>query len=245
MDPALWNPWHGCTKYSEGCMHCYVYRRDQSVGKDASLVTKTKAFDLPVQKDRWGLYKLKKDAGPIYTCMTSDFFLDKADPWRDDAWRMIHLRDDLQFVIITKRIVRFSSCLPKDWKDGYPNVTIICTVENQKQADLRLPVFLTAPIRRKAIICEPILEAINLEPYLDPAIEMVTVGGESGDECRVCDYAWVLSIRDQCIRCGIPFRFKQTGTLFRKEGKGYRIKRELQMSQAKKAGIDWNPAQQT
>lgn len=45
-----WNPWHGCTKISPGCYHCYVYRRDSEFGKDASLVTKTKAFDLPIKK---------------------------------------------------------------------------------------------------------------------------------------------------------------------------------------------------
>ncbi|MCK9303605.1 MAG: phage Gp37/Gp68 family protein, partial [Bacteroidales bacterium] len=28
MASSVWNPWHGCTKYSEGCLHCYVYRRD-------------------------------------------------------------------------------------------------------------------------------------------------------------------------------------------------------------------------
>ena len=31
----IWNPWHGCRKYSEGCERCYVYRRDESIGKDA------------------------------------------------------------------------------------------------------------------------------------------------------------------------------------------------------------------
>ena len=20
----IWNPWHGCVKYSEGCMNCYI-----------------------------------------------------------------------------------------------------------------------------------------------------------------------------------------------------------------------------
>ena len=49
---TMWNLWHGCTKVSAGCKHCYVYRRDAEFGKDSSIVTKTKAFDLPIRKNR-------------------------------------------------------------------------------------------------------------------------------------------------------------------------------------------------
>ncbi len=28
-----WNLWHGCPRASAGCLHCYMYRRDESVGK--------------------------------------------------------------------------------------------------------------------------------------------------------------------------------------------------------------------
>ena len=48
----IWNPWHGCRKISAGCLNCYVYRRDESVGRDASAVVKTADFDLPVRRDR-------------------------------------------------------------------------------------------------------------------------------------------------------------------------------------------------
>ncbi len=37
---AIWNPWHGCHKISPGCANCYVYRLDESIGKDASIVSK-------------------------------------------------------------------------------------------------------------------------------------------------------------------------------------------------------------
>lgn len=145
---SIWNPWHGCTKYSEGCMHCYVYRRDESIGKDASIVQKTKYFDLPLKKHRDGSFVLTGDE-TVYTCMTSDFFLPEADAFREDAWRMIRHRRDLSFAIITKRITRFMECLPSDWGDGYENVTIHCTVENQKQCDIRMPVFKSVPAREE------------------------------------------------------------------------------------------------
>ena len=50
----VWNPWHGCRKYSEGCMNCYVYRRDGRVGRDASQITRNAGFSLPAERDRAG-----------------------------------------------------------------------------------------------------------------------------------------------------------------------------------------------
>lgn len=235
---AVWNPWHGCDKYSAGCMHCYVYRTDSRFEKDSRQVTKNADFDLPVRLARDGTYKLQPDGEPVYTCFTSDFFLDKADSWRSDCWRMMRRRPDLDFLIITKRIVRFDDCIPEDWGEGYRNVTICCTVENDEEAKRRLPVFLEAKIRHKMIICEPLLSKIDLSPYLSDQIEGVICGGESGNEARVCDYEWVLDLRSQCEKAGVPFHFKQTGAKFLKDGKLYRIPRKFQHSQAKKAGID-------
>ena len=38
---------------------------------------------------------------------------------------------------------------------------------------------------------------------------------------------------------GVPFQFHQTGAYFIKNGRMYRIPRRFQMSQARKAGIDY------
>ena len=100
---ALWNPWHGCTKISPGCVNCYMYARDAAFGKDSSVVTKTASFNLPVRRTRQGAYKLQPDGDYVYTCMTSDFFHPDADPWRAEAWAMMNTRTDLSFFIITKR----------------------------------------------------------------------------------------------------------------------------------------------
>ena len=59
-------------------------------------------------------------------------------------------------------------------------------------------------------------------------------------DSSVCDYDWVLNIREQCIKSNVPFHFKQTGAHFRKDGKLYNIPRNQQMAQAKRAGIDLN-----
>ncbi len=237
---SSWNPWHGCRKISAGCFNCYVYRRDGKYEKDASSVVKNADFDLPLRLKRDKTYKITSEDGIVYTCFTSDFFLEEADAWRDECWKMIKRRFDLHFLIITKRIHRFSQCIPSDWGEGYPNVTICCTVENEDMARFRLPIYKKSKIQHKMIICEPLLSKINLAPYLDNTIEEVLVGGESGNEARICNYDWVLDIREQCISAGVPFSFRQTGARLQKDGKIYRIRREFQHVQAKKAGIDTN-----
>ena len=234
---VMWNMWHGCRKISEGCRNCYVYRQDANWQKDSSQVTKTAQFNLPVRRDRRGRFKIPSGT-TVYTCMTSDFFIAEADAWRDEAWQMMKLRHDLQFIIITKRIDRFTLCLPDDWGEGYDNVHICSTCETQERADYRLPILLAAAAKHKSIICEPLLEPIDLTAYLHPGIESVYVGGESGTDARVCDFEWVCSLRRQCDAAGVGFRFHQTGARLIKDGKLYRIRREHQHSQARKAALD-------
>ena len=234
----LWNLWHGCHKKSEGCQHCYVYRRDAEFAKDSTIVTKTASFRLPIRRDRYGNWKVPSGT-LVWTCFTSDFFIEEADEWRDEAWLMIQRRRDLHFFMITKRPERIARCLPQDWGHGYEHVTICCTMENQLRADERLPLYRELPIRHKAIICEPLLGPIDFRGALGPWCEQVTVGGESGSDARVCDYAWVLDIRSQCLTSEVPFYFKQTGAHFRKDGRLFNIPRRQQAAQAHRAGIDF------
>lgn len=232
-----WNPWHGCHKLSPGCAHCYVYRIDQAHGKDPSKIEKNKDFDLPLRHKRDGSFAIPFGQ-QVYTCFSSDFLLEEADPWRPEAWRIMRARPDLEFFFTTKRVLRLAQCLPEDWGEGYPNLHISCTVEDQARAEERLPVFLSLPIKKRSILCEPLLEGLMLSPYLSPAIQGVSVGGESGPGARLCRYEWVLSIRDQCQRAGVPFAFRQTGASFEKDGRIYRIPRSQQHPQAQKAGLD-------
>lgn len=174
--------------------------------------------------------------------MTSDFFLEDADEWRQGCWDMIRDRQDLHFHIITKRIDRFEQCMPFDWGDGWNHVTICSTCENQDRTDHRLPILLSLPIKHREVICEPMLGEINMEKYLATGlIEHVTCGGESGDKARPCDFRWIQEVRRECVRCGIPFTFKQTGAVFIKDGKIYHIERKLQIPQAKKSGYNYIP----
>ena len=231
-----YNPWHGCHKISEGCVHCYMFRGDERYNRNPNDVHKTSSFKLPIQKDRSGKYKIPSNT-TIFTCFTSDFFLEEADEWRKDVYHMMKERSDCHFFLTTKRIDRFHVSLPEDWGEGYPNVTIAVTIENQRQADLRLPIYTCLPIQHKCILLEPLLEKVDIRKYLGNVEELV-VGGESGPESRPCDYAWVLDLRDQAMEKGINFTFKQTGANFIKDGKSYRLDRRFHASQAKKAQIN-------
>lgn len=235
---ASWNPWHGCHKISPGCQNCYVYRTDERHNLDASVVRKTGSFNLPVRMNRLGGYKIPAGS-QIETCFTSDFFVEEADQWRDEAWRMIKKRPDCDFFMITKRIHRFMDCIPPDWGDGWDHVAIYCTCENQEMADFRLPIYKQAPLKHKGIICAPILGPVDFSPYLGDWVEEVSVGGESGNEARPSNFDWVLDIKDQCVRANVTFTYHQTGARLIKDGKMYRIKRPYQHSQARKAGIGY------
>lgn len=228
---VTWNPWHGCTKYSEGCRNCYVYRQDEMFGRDSTICKKTNDFNLPIKKDRRGNYKIPSGS-LIMTCFSSDFLLSDADSWRDECLEMMNLRSDCMFYFFTKRIERLNFSLPD-------NVIVGCTCENQKMADYRLPIFKKLNIKYKTIILAPMLEKMDISKYLGSDIYEVNVSGESGVDVRPLDYDWVLDIRKQCIKANVNFGFHQTGARFIKDGKEYRIERKYQIEQAKKANIDF------
>jgi protein gp37 len=52
-------------------------------------------------------------------------------------------------------------------------------------------------------------------------LDWVVCGGESGPGARPMDLAWARSLRDQCARAGIPFHFKQGGSVLGREWGGH------------------------
>lgn len=238
MSIMQWNPWHGCHKCSPGCMNCYVYYQDSFRDKDSSVVVRNKTnFDLPLKKNRCGEYKVPPGT-TLGSCFTSDFFIEEADEWRAEAWDMIRQRSDVMFLIPTKRIARFAQCVPEDWGEGWDNVAIAVSCENQEMADKRLPILLDAKIAHRLIFVAPILEYVDLCRYHESGrIEQVSVGGESYANARTCDFDWVKRIYLDCEKYGVEFDFHQTGSNFVKDGRRYRIKHRDEHSQAKKGEV--------
>ncbi|MDD3334996.1 MAG: DUF5131 family protein [Eubacteriales bacterium] len=237
----IWNPWHGCVKISEGCQHCYMYYLDQQRGRNGAEISKTKTgMGYPLRKNRYGEY-LVHSGERLRVCMTSDFFLEQADSWRDEAWDVIRARKDVLFQLLTKRPGRVLEHLPQDWGDGWPNVSFSVTCENQRRADERLPLLLSLPFRHKGVMCAPFIGEVALEAYLqDGQIEQVICGGENYDGARPCRFEWVQSLHDQCKRHDVRFCFIETGTVFIKDGKVYRIpNKRTQSVMAFRSRLQW------
>lgn len=237
----IWNPWHGCKKCSEGCQHCYVYFLDRTRQKKGSDIYRTKTgFTYPLQKNRNGAYKIQSGE-QIRVCMTSDFFLEEADAWRGEAWKIMRRRSDVKFFLLTKRPQRVRDCLPEDWGDGWENIFFNVTCENQRRADERIPLLFSLPFHHKGIMCAPLIGEISLREYLkEGQIERVICGGENYDGARPCDFDWVKHLREDCVLHDVTFCFIETGTIFVKDGRRYHLPdKRLQSSQALKSGMNY------
>lgn len=237
-DPT-WNPWHGCHKYSEGCKNCFMFYLDEQRGLDGNKISKNKTnWDLPLKKDRNGNYKIKSGEF-VRVCMASDFFLEEADIWRDDAWQIMKQRQDITFSLLTKRADRISKCLPIDWNNGWDNITFAVSCENQKRADERIPYLLSLPCKHIWISLKPLIGEITLEKYLKSGkIETVLCGGENYAGERPLHYEWVKKIYDECIKYNVEFIFGQTGNVFIKDDIVYHIKDlNTQINQAFRSGL--------
>lgn len=207
-----WNPWHGCKKVSPGCAHCYMFRDKKRYGQNPNIVQRSKTtFNDPL---KW------KEPALVFTCSWSDWFHEAADAWRDEAWDIIRRSPHLTFQILTKRPERMAAHMPKDWGDGYPNVWLGVSVENQRWVS-RIPHLLNIPAAQHFLSCEPLLGPIDLKPILygyEPSwhefpdgISWVIVGGESGPDARPMELDWARTIRDHCVDAGVSFFLKQLG----------------------------------
>lgn len=233
---AMWSAWRGCHRYSAGCKFCYIHKGDLRRGVDTNAIEKLPSFDAPIVKNKKGEYKIKSGQ-IVYLCFQSDFLIADADVWRGECWDMMRERSDLHFLFLTKRIERFKDCVPPDWGEGWDNVTVGVSVENQDRVDFRLNILAELPIKHKNIICQPLIEQMNIEKYLND-VELVVVGGESDKNARPLDFEWVLDIREQCKRNDVRFEFRQCGTHFIKDGKQYTINPFQLVKQAKEANIN-------
>jgi len=218
-----------------------MYYLDRVRDKDGSVIYRTKSgFNYPLQKDKSGNYKVKSGE-QIRVCMTSDFFLKEADPWRDEAWDIMRQRKDVKFFLLTKRPQRVKDCLPYDWGDGWENIFFNVTCENQRRADERIPILFSLPFKHKGIMCAPFIGPVSIKKYLEAGqIEQVICGGENYDGARPCNFDWVKSLRAECVAADVTFCFIETGTVFIKDGKKYRMpKKSVQSQMAYKSGMNY------
>ncbi len=237
----IWNPWHGCIKKSEGCENCYMYYLDYKHGKNGSNIYKSNNnFYYPIKKKLNGEYQIKSGE-LIRVCMTSDFFLEEADEWRFEAWQLIASRKDVKFYILTKRPERIMDNLPSDWNEGYENVILNVTCENQRRVEERMPIFMKVPAKHKGVMVAPFIGEVSLLKYLNLGnIEQVICGGENYNGSRICNFEWVKKLANECKEASVNFSFIETGTYFVKDKKLYIINnKKTQSIMAYKANLNF------
>ena len=177
----------------------------------------------------------------------------------NETWRPLTMQDvrlrlfslidqtpNLDWLQLTKRPENIQQMMPPSssslvaWPDDgpvaiRPNLWLGVSVENQEQADRRIPILLQTPAAVRFLSCEPLLGEVNVaqwlysdhdkasmdNQYLSPLpgtsaaqnwlskIGWVIVGGESGHGARPMHPDWARSLRDQCQAAGVPFFMKQ------------------------------------
>lgn len=204
------NFWTGCTKVSEGCKYCYMYREmENRFKKDASILR-------PVKESTWRkVLRESKPGDRIFVNSWSDFFIDAPEiaDVRKNAWKVMAEYSDRVFMLLTKRAEDIHGFIPMM---GVPdNVWIGVTVESQQYVDKRLLYLVDLDCIRFVSI-EPMLGPVALGEYLN-VLDWVIVGGESGNETgkyryRECRLDWMERLVQECGDAAVPVFVKQVGT---------------------------------
>lgn len=195
---ATVNFWYGCRKVSAGCKNCYMFRDLPRFGLDPYTVTRVKDKTF-YAATKW------KEPKTIFTCSWSDFFIEDADEWRAEAWKVIKDTPQHTWKILTKHPDRIESHLPDDWGDGYPNVQLGVTVENEDTL-YRLIMLSRIPAQYRFVSFEPLLSEIKLKTIYNEIrdkIDQAIIGGESGPatglmKARPCLIYWILNLMSDC-----------------------------------------------
>ncbi len=240
---ATWNPVTGCSPASDGCKNCYASRM---IGRNlphmghegpfSSVQFHPERLDQPL---RW-----KKPRRIFVGSMADLFHPDVEETWLRQIFRTMGLAHRHTFMILTKRPERMREMIQPLWNwsawrtaefvvrhrhgDDHrplPNVCLGVTAENQKMADLRIPILLQTPAAKRFVSIEPCFGYVRLGRYLPMAncapgrtsdvtlgLDWVILGGETGTGARQVDTDWVRSVRDDCDESGVPFFFKGIGT---------------------------------
>lgn len=173
----------------------------------------------------WNRKALKdKTRKRVFCSSLADVFEDREDliAPRADLFELIRKTPHLDWLLLTKRPENIKNMLPADWGNGWPNVWLGTSAEDQTRYDLRVPTLLAIPATVHFISAEPLIGPIKLAHGKKDGLDWVIVGGESGTGFREMKTEWACAVRDDCQRLGTTFFFKQHSG-FRPGKKGYKL----------------------
>lgn len=247
------NFWWGCEKVSPACEHCYAegiawrFRpKEATWGKDGKrLIRKDAAARELRALDRSARKRGVRER--VFIESMGDLFEDRPElafP-RNMLFVVAEKLTNLDLLLLTKRpqnVLPMLEAIRKYWMAEklplFPHIWIGVTVENQEQADKRIPALLQIPTKVRFLSCEPLLGPVDLSTIPlnvprsenDPQmtvdalsglvagpdeyggkIHWVICGGESGPKALPMHPDWARSLHDQCEAAGVPFFFKQWG----------------------------------
>lgn len=209
------NPWTGCTKVSAACDFCYAEAWSKRSGHvewgPHGERRRTKTWGNPVKWNRKA--GLEGRRYRVFCASLADVFDNHRSiqfDWRRDLYQLIDETPNLDWLLLTKRPQNITRLAPQRWfTQGIPgNVWLGTTVENQEEAERRIPHLVQVPASVRFLSCEPLLGPLMIRRWLGD-LEWVITGGESGPRFRHADPDWFRDLRDQCAIYNVPFLFKQ------------------------------------
>lgn len=228
--------WTGCTKIGPGCEHCYAEAfnkwvaggRNWGPGAPRTPHLEGAARDLRHWNKQAGAEQAwSNEPWRVFINSQADIFDNEVpDAWRAFAFETMRECQNLQFILVTKRIGNAARMLPSWWNDYYGyhrrNIILMVTVCDQEEADRDVPKLLATPARWRGLSIEPQLGPIDLRRAhvtrerlpgwpAPTRVDWVIVGGESGPHARPFDIAWARSIVAQCKAAEVRVFVKQLG----------------------------------
>lgn len=208
---TTWNPVRGCTKISPGCMHCYAETFAERF-RGVPGHPYEQGFDLRLVPEKLvEPFDWTKPQMVFVNSMSDLFHVDVPDAYIELVVRVMTTAKWHTFQVLTKRADRMKQLLKTRLRfaTGHSNIWWGVSVENKKHGLPRIDALRDSPVAMTFLSVEPLLEDLG-ELNLN-GVKWVIVGGESGPGARAMEKRWVISIRDQCRKAGVPFFFKQWG----------------------------------
>lgn len=209
------NPWWGCTKVSEACKFCYAEAWSKRVGQKVWGHRAPRRFFTEAHwREPLAWSQEAEEQGlrlRVFCASMADVFEKRSelDAWRTKLWALIEETPNLDWLLLTKRPHLVNQYVP--WTKWPHNVWMGTTVENQKNAEARLPELAEIPAAVRFISAEPLLGPLEISGWLGSTINWVITGGESGAKARPSSPSWFRGLLRQCMEAEVPFHFKQWG----------------------------------
>ena len=186
--------WVGCHCCGSECLRCYARTLLIRKGRNPDLIVRGPVSD-------WLRVRTFKSGEWVMLCPSSDLFLSEAERWIPAVFDMISSRPDLVFIALTKRLENARHFLPSK---PFPNLWLGTSAGTQESLDQRVPMLYKVPATRYIISAQPLLEPIDVRPYLrNPKLKLVVTGCEMGKDARFCDKSWLTDVRKQCRSGGV------------------------------------------